>query len=127
MTYKNLFTKDYIVVITGNTETNPERSDAKINVKSIQLASEINEENLVKSLKIEMTPLEVSEGKYQVIQHMIEQYPGNCSVIFNFNDIEEQMNVTMVSKYGVNFGLEVEKMLEDMNLSFTPMIDERWQ
>ena len=127
MTYKNLFSKDYIVVITGNTETNPERSDAKINVKSIQLASEINEENLVKSLKIEMTPLEVSEGKYQVIQHMIEQYPGNCSVIFNFNDIEEQMNVTMVSKYGVNFGLEVEKMLEDMNLSFTPMIDERWQ
>ncbi len=127
MTYKNLFSKDYIVVITGNTENNPERSDAKINVKSIQLASEISEDNLVKSLKIDMTPLEVSEGKYQVLQHIIEQYPGNCSVIFNFNDIEEQMNVTMVSKYGVNFGLEVEKMLEDMNLSFTPLIDERWQ
>ena len=127
MTFKNLFSKDYIVIITGNTETNPERSEAKINVKSIQLASEINEENLVKSVKIEMTPFEVSEGKYQVLQHMIEQYPGNCSVIFNFNDVEEQMSVALVSKYGVKFGLDVEKMLDDMNISYNAIIDERWQ
>jgi DNA polymerase-3 subunit alpha len=127
MTFKNLFSKDYIVIITGNTETNPERSDAQINVKSIQLASEINEENLVKSVKIEMTPFEVSEGKYQVLQHMIEQYPGNCSVIFNFNDVEEQMSVALVSKYGVKFGLDVEKMLDDMNISYNAIIDERWQ
>lgn len=127
MTFKNLFSKDYIVIITGNTETNPERSDAQINVKSIQLASEINEENLVKSVKIEMTPFEVSEGKYQVLQHMIEQYPGNCSVIFNFNDVEEQMSVALVSKYGVKFGLDVEKMLDDMNIYYNAIIDERWQ
>lgn len=127
MAHKNLFSKDYIVVITGTTENNPERSDAKINVKSIQLASEINEENLVKSLKIEMTPIEVSAGKYQTIQHIIEQFPGSCSVIFNFNDVEEQMSVAMVSKYGVKFGLEVEKMLEDMDIYYQPIIDEKWQ
>ena len=124
---KNLLSKDYIVVIHGTTEPNPDRSDAKVNIISISLASDIDEKKLVKTLKIDMTPIEVDGGKYQVIQHIVEQFPGNCSVLFNFSDIEEQMNVSLISKYGIQFSIEVETMLKDLDIDYTPILDERWQ
>ena len=80
----------------------------------------------MKSLKVEMTPLEIEKGKYQVVQHMIEQFPGTCSVIFNFSDIEENMSVAMVSKYGIQFNSDVVEMLKEMEVYFTPITDERW-
>jgi DNA polymerase-3 subunit alpha len=126
MTHKNLLSKDYIVIISGTTEPNLERNDARVNFNSITLASEVNEKSLVKSLKVEMTPLEIEKGKYQVVQHMIEQYPGSCSVIFNFSDIEENMSVAMVSKYGIQFNSDVVEMLKEMEVYFTPITDERW-
>ncbi len=126
MTHKNLLSKDYIVIISGTTEPNLERNDARVNFNSITLASEVNEKSLVKSLKVEMTPLEIEKGKYQVVQHMIEQFPGTCSVIFNFSDIEENMSVTMVSKYGIQFNSDVVEMLKEMEVYFTPITDERW-
>jgi DNA polymerase-3 subunit alpha len=126
MTHKNLLSKDYIVIISGTTEPNLERNDARVNFNSITLASEVNEKSLVKSLKVEMTPLEIEKGKYQVVQHMIEQFPGTCSVIFNFSDIEENMSVAMVSKYGIQFNSDVVEMLKEMEVYFTPITDERW-
>ena len=126
MTHKNLLSKDYIVIISGTTEPNLERNDARVNFNSMTLASEVNEKSLVKSLKVEMTPLEIEKGKYQVVQHMIEQFPGTCSVIFNFSDIEENMSVAMVSKYGIQFNSDVVEMLKEMEVYFTPITDERW-
>ena len=126
MTNKNLLSKDYIVIISGTTEPNLERNDARVNFNSITLASEVNEKSLVKSLKVEMTPLEIEKGKYQAVQHIIEQFPGTCSVIFNFSDIEENMSVTMVSKYGIQFNSDVVEMLKEMEVYFTPITDERW-
>ncbi len=126
MTFKNLLTKDYIVIISGTTDTNPERNDARVNFTSVSLASEVNEKALVKSLKIDMTPLEIEKGNYQVVQHMIEQFPGPCSVIFNFSDVEENMSVAMVSKYGIEFNSDVVEMLKEMEVYFTPITDERW-
>ena len=126
MTHKNLLSKDYIVIISGTTEPNLERNDARVNFNSMTLASEVNEKSLVKSLTVEMTPLEIEKGKYQVVQHMIEQFPGTCSVIFNFSDIEENMSVAMVSKYGIQFNSDVVEMLKEMEVYFTPITDERW-
>ena len=48
-------------------------------------------------------------------------------MLFNFSDIEEQMNVSLISKYGIQFGIEVETMLRDLDIDYTPILDERWQ
>lgn len=125
--WKSLLTKDYILIIKGKFEYNERNDRTYCRFQDLILASEIKSQNLVKSLQVDMSMFDMEKGKYEIIHDILNMYPGNCAVWVNIMDTEEKMDVKMVARNGCNFGPDVQQMLDELEIKYTPRLDSRWK
>ena len=52
----------------------------------------------------------------------MEQFPGNTTVWFSFNDPDEELGLTLVSNNKINYGPEVRELFEEMSVRQDPEI-----
>lgn len=124
--YKNLISKDYILLISGSLIPNIEMGGRpKVKFKTLKLASDLNSVKLVKLVNIYMRPKELFDGKYQTINDIIEQYPGNTAVWFHFQDPEEEIDVSLVSNFRIEYNEMVKEILEEMEIRFEHVLEDR--
>lgn len=127
MEYKNLLTKDYILVIKGKFEYNERNDRTYCRFQQLSLASEIKSESLVKSIQVDLTMKDIEAGTGLILQNMLEQFPGGCKLLVYMVDNAEKMDVKMVARSGLDFGPEVKQMLEDLEVKYSTKLDERWK
>lgn len=127
MEYKNMLTKDYILVIKGKFEYNERNDRTYCRFQQLSLASEIKSESLVKSIQVDLTMKDLEAGSGLILQNMLEQFPGPCKLLVYMVDNAEKMDVKMVARTGLDFGPEVKQMLEDLEVKYSTKLDERWK
>jgi DNA polymerase-3 subunit alpha len=127
MEYKNMLTKDYILVIKGKFEFNERNDRTYCRFQQLSLASEIKSESLVKSIQVDLTMKDIEAGSGLILQNMLEQFPGSCKLLVYMADNAEKMDVKMVARSGLDFGPEVKQMLEDLEVKYSTKLDERWK
>lgn len=125
--FKHLLAKDYIVVVRGMFEYNQNYGKMYCKFKDISLASDISSGNLVKSIQVDFNNTDLEDGKYQILQDVLSIYPGNCALWVNLIDHNEKMDIKMVSRKGFHFGPEVQQMLNEIEVKFSPRLDEKWR
>lgn len=62
------------------------------------------------------------DGKHQTLNDVMEQFPGNTTVWFSFNDPDEELGLTLVSNNKINYGPEVRELFEEMSVRHDPEI-----
>jgi DNA polymerase III subunit alpha len=122
MRFKSYLTRDYILLITGTMEPIYDQQRIMINYKSIKLASDLSPEKLVRSIKVYMRPSDLFDGKHQHLNKIMEDYPGNTTVWFSFNDVDEEIGLTLVSSSKITYNAEVRDLLNEMSVNHEPEI-----
>jgi DNA polymerase-3 subunit alpha len=125
MQFKSYFTKDYILYISGTMEPMRDQSRVNFNFKHIRLASEFQIEKLVRSIKVNMRPSDLFDGKHQSLTDIMGLFPGNTTVIFNFSDPDEDLGITMVSNSKILYTPQVRDILDEMAINHEPEIQLR--
>ncbi len=123
---KQLMTKNYILVIQGQTDYNRVKDEMRIITHAIYLCADISVNSIYRSVQIKMTPNDLVLGKQETVFQALKQFPGKCPLYFNFNDVEEKMEVTMISVNGINYNAEVKEMLDEMEVDFSFQLNDRW-
>ena len=124
--FKHLVDKDYILLIQGQTDYSKTKDEMRMNIHHIQLVSDVDPLTIYRSIQVDMTPSDLEQGKQQIVSDVLSQFPGKCPLYFNFYDADENMTLRMVSRAGLNFTNEVREMLNDMEVVYTPRLDDRW-
>ncbi len=122
---KSYLSKDYILLIQGVVEPRPDDVRPKIIYKPVRFASDIDPSQLVKSISITLRPSDLVNGIHQTISDILEQFPGNTPVWFLFQDGEEEMGVTLVSNFRVNFCPELLEIMNEMEVRYEYQIEEK--
>lgn len=122
---KSYLSKDYILLIQGIVEPRPDDVRPKIIFKPVRLASDIDPSQLIKSISISLRPNDLVNGIHQTISDILEQFLGNTPVWFHFQDGEEEMGVTLVSNFRVNFCPELLELLDEMEVRYEYQIEEK--
>lgn len=125
--WKSILTKDYILVIKGKFEYNERNDRTYCRFQSLSLASEIQSQQLVKSVQVDLTIKDIEEGAAEALQNILSQYPGVCSIMVNIIDNQEKMDVKMVTRTGLEFGQDVIQIFEDLNIKYKPKLDDKWK
>jgi DNA polymerase-3 subunit alpha len=124
--FKPLIDKDYILLIQGQTDYSKTKDEMRMNIHHIQLVSDVDPLTIYRSIQVDMTPSDLEQGKQQIVSDVLSQFPGKCPLYFNFYDADENMTLRMVSRAGLNFTNDVREMLNDMEVVYTPRLDDRW-
>jgi DNA polymerase-3 subunit alpha len=125
MQYKSFLSKDYVLLISGTLEPSREGNRTIATYRSIRLASDLNPDNLVRSVKVFMRPSDLFDGKHQTLNDVMEQFPGNTTVWFSFSDPEEELGLTLVSNNRIAYSPEVRELFNEMSVSHEPEIAMR--
>ncbi|MBK8146356.1 MAG: hypothetical protein IPK62_15890 [Bacteroidetes bacterium] len=125
--YKSMLTKDYILVIKGKFEYNQRNDRTYCRFQQLSLASDIKSDTLVKSLQVDLSMTDIEQGADLILTNILNQYPGKCVVWVNLIDSVEKMDVKMVTRNGLEFGQEVLQMLDELNIKYTPRLDDKWK
>lgn len=127
MKFKNFIAKDYILVVKGRFEYSDFSKRTYLKFGDIIMASDLKNSSLVKSLQVSLNMKDIEEGKYQILEEVLSQFPGICTFWLQIIDSEEKMTVKMASGKGLTFSQEVKQILDEMNIKYSPNIDERWR
>ncbi len=125
--WKHLLAKDYIIVIRGTFDYNQNYGKMYCRFKEFSLAAEITAANLVKGIQVDFSVFDMTEGKYQILEDILGQYPGQCALWVNILDAENKMDVKLVSRKGLAFGPDVQQMLDEMEIKYNTRLDEKWR
>jgi hypothetical protein len=117
--------QDYILWVTGTVKPGVDGNRARVEYNQVKLIADINVKSLVRALNVYMHPKELFDGKQQTISTILEQFPGNVPLWFHFQDNEEDMGVSLVSNFRVDFNEEVQIILEEMSVRFQFQLDDR--
>jgi hypothetical protein len=63
--------------------------------------------------------------KHQTVSTVLEQFPGNVQLWFHFQDHDEDMGVSLVSNFKVDFNEEVQVILDEMEVRFQFQLEDR--
>ena len=113
------------MLIQGVVEPRPDDLRPKISFKPVRFASDIDPAQLVKSISISLRPSDLVNGIHQTISDILEQFQGNTPVWFQFQDGEEEMGVTLVSNFRVNFCPELLEIMKEMQIRYEYQIEEK--
>lgn len=122
---KNLLSQDYILWITGSVKPGVDGNRARVDYNQVKLISDINVKSLVRALNVYMLPKELFDGKHQSISTVLEQFPGNVPLWFHFQDNDEDLGVSLVSNFRVDFNEEVQIILEEMSVRYQFQLEDR--
>ncbi len=122
---KALLSKDYILLIQGVVEPRPDDNRPRVIYKNIRLATEIEPTQIIKALNVSLRPIDLVNGLHQTVSDILEQFKGNTPVWFHFQDAEEEMGITLVSNFRIQFCPELIVILEEMDVRFEYTIDEK--
>ena len=122
---KALLSKDYILLIQGVVEPRPDDNRPRVTYKNIRLATEIEPTQIIKALNVSLRPIDLVNGLHQTVSDILEQFKGNTPVWFHFQDAEEEMGITLVSNFRIQFCPELIVILEEMDVRFEYTIDEK--
>jgi DNA polymerase-3 subunit alpha len=122
---KALLSKDYILLIQGVVEPRPDDNRPRVTYKNIRLATEIEPTQIIKALNVSLRPIDLVNGLHQTVSDILEQFKGNTPVWFHFQDAEEEMGITLVSNFRIQFCPELIVILEEMEVRFEYTIDEK--
>ncbi len=122
---KALISKDYILLIQGVVEPKPDDDRPKISFKSIRLATELEPAKLIKSITITLRPIDLENGIHQTVSDILEQFRGNTPVWFNFQDLDEEMGVTLVSNIRVEFCSQLLELMDEMKVRYEFAVEEK--
>ena len=122
---KVLMAKDYILILGGTLEYNENKGEMRTNILSIQLASDIDAERLIKNMYIEMLPQDLINGRYQVLKDVLQAYPGPCNLWVKFYDPVENYEVSMVSAGGLRICDELMVTFDEMEVKYNCQVDPR--
>lgn len=125
MQYKSFLSRDYVLLISGTLEPSRDGNRMIVTYRSVRLASDLNSENLVRSVKVYMRPADLFDGKHQTLNDVMEQFPGNTTVWFSFSDPEEELGLTLVSNNRIAYSPEVRELFNEMSVSHEPEIAMR--
>lgn len=125
--WKSMITKDYILVVKGRMEYSERRDRTYCKFVDISMASDIKTDKLVKSVQVDLSLTDVNQGKYQILEEILMDYPGNCHMWVNLIDSEEKMNVKMLTRSGCEFGREVQEMFNEIEIKYSARLDDRWK
>ncbi len=115
--FKSFLSKDYILIITGTVEPDREGTRSILKYKSIKLASDLDPEKAVRMVNVTMRPEELFNGKHQALLDVIAEHQGESLLVFNFEDPDEDMGVTMYSENKIRYNGEVKQILDNMSVS----------
>ncbi len=127
MKFKSFLTKDYIIVIRGSFEKSKYNDKMYLRFKEISIAGNMTANKLVKSIQVDFTMQDLDEGKYQILEDVLGQYPGNCALWVNVVDSLNKMDVRMVSKKGFSFEPSVQQMLDEMKIKYNHRLEDKWR
>lgn len=116
MKHKSFLSKDYVLIMHGSIEPDREGTRARMIYKKIMLATELVPEKVVRSVSVTMRPEELFNGKQQALLNVMTEYPGDSYLMFNFQDPDEDMGVTLVSENRITYSQEVKQILTEMSV-----------
>ena len=122
---KALMAKDYILILGGTLEYNENKGEMRTNILSIQLASDLDADRLIKNMHVEMLPQDLINGRYQVLKDVLQAYPGPCNLWVKFYDPVENYEVSMVSAGGLRICDELLATLDEMEVKYNCQVDPR--
>ena len=125
--YKHLLNKDYILILSGQTDYMTSKDEMRVSIHSIGLAADVDEETLFKSVVVDMTPVDLEQGKQQILVDVLEQYPGQTPLYFNFHDGDEKLGIKMIARKGMKYCKEVTEILTEMELVFSAKMLDKWK
>ena len=67
-------------------------------------------------MSVTMKPEELFNGKQQALLSVMTEYPGDSYLMFNFQDPDEDMGVTLVSENRITYSQEVKQILTEMSV-----------
>src|SRR6056300_221441 len=114
--HKSFLSKDYVLIMHGSIEPDREGTRARTIYKKIMLATELVPEKVVRSVSVTMKPEELFNGKQQELLSVMTEYPGDSYLMFNFQDPDEDMGVTLVSENRITYSQEVKQILTEMSV-----------
>jgi DNA polymerase-3 subunit alpha len=116
MKHKSFLSKDYVLIMHGSIEPDREGTRARTIYKKIMLATELVPEKVVRSVSVTLRPEELFNGKQQALLNVMTEYPGDSYLMFNFQDPDEDMGVTLVSENRITYSQEVKQILTEMSV-----------
>ncbi|MFM1898196.1 MAG: hypothetical protein RL577_436, partial [Bacteroidota bacterium] len=122
---KALMAKDYILILGGTLEYNENKGEMRTHILSIQLASDVDADRLIKNIYVEMLPQDLVNGRYQVLKDVLQAYPGPCNLWVKFYDPVENYEVSMVSAGGLRICDELMATLDEMEVKYNCQVDPR--
>lgn len=124
--YKHLLAKDYIIIIKGAFEYSERHDKCFTRYKEIMLASDVNQDSIVKAIQVHFELDEVVLGKDSSLETLLLQYPGKCALWVQLTDKEEQIGVKLISNIGFQFNPESLQLFSDFEIKYQLIKDERW-